>query len=241
MDSPPRPPSPSARGERPTLREVHCGDGRAWLEAATLGPSDAVVTSLPDVSELPDGDLETWRPWFIDTAQLACRAIHDESVIIFYQTDIKRDGRWIDKGFLVQLAAEQSGLSCLFHKVVCRVQPGTTTFGRPAYAHLLAFSRSLRLEVARSLPDVLPEMGFLPWSRAMGVEACAFVCRFLARETPARRVIDPFCGLGTMLAVANAHGFDAVGVEISKKRARRARRLALPLEGVPSEGEAARA
>ncbi len=222
------PPDSTPAADVPPSREVHCGDGRAWLEAAALGPADAVVTSLPDVSELPDPDLDAWRSWFVDTAALACRATHDESVIVFYQTDIKRDGCWVDKGFLVQLAADQSGLSCLFHKIVCRVSPGTTTFGRPAYAHLLAFSRTLRFDVARSMPDVLPETGHLPWSRAMGVEVCAFVCRFLARATSARRVIDPFCGLGTMLAVANAHGLDAVGVELSKKRARRARRLTLP-------------
>jgi tRNA G10 N-methylase Trm11 len=39
--------------------------------------------------------------------------------------------------------------------------------------------------------------------------------------------VDPFCGLGTMLAVANRRGLDAVGVELSAKRAERARALAL--------------
>jgi tRNA G10 N-methylase Trm11 len=38
-------------------------------------------------------------------------------------------------------------------------------------------------------------------------------------------VVDPFCGHGTILAVANEHGLDAVGVELSAKRARKARRL----------------
>jgi len=31
-----------------------------------------------------------------------------------------------------------------------------------------------------------------------------------------------------MLAVANAHGLDAVGIELSRQRAERARALALP-------------
>jgi tRNA G10 N-methylase Trm11 len=39
--------------------------------------------------------------------------------------------------------------------------------------------------------------------------------------------VDPFCGLGTVLAVANAMGLDGVGVEIVQKRARRARGLEL--------------
>ncbi|MEI8255492.1 MAG: SAM-dependent methyltransferase, partial [Deltaproteobacteria bacterium] len=42
-----------------------------------------------------------------------------------------------------------------------------------------------------------------------------------------RTVLDPFCGIGSMLAVANAHGMDAVGVELSAKRAARARTLTL--------------
>lgn len=222
---------------RAPRREVLAGDGRAWLESASLGPADAVVTSLPDVSELPVAGLEEWRSWFVDTASLACRAIHDDSVILFYQTDIKRDGRWIDKGYLVQSAADATGLSCLFHKVVCRAAPGTTTFGRPAFAHLLAFSRSLRFEPSQSLPDVVPSTGAMTWSRAMGVAACVLACRFLRRSTAATRVIDPFCGLGTILAVGNAFGFDALGVELSKKRARRARSLTIDVDAASGAGE----
>jgi hypothetical protein len=36
-------------------------------------------------------------------------------------------------------------------------------------------------------------------------------------------VVDPFCGRGTVLAVANAMGFDAIGVDLSAKRCRAAR------------------
>jgi tRNA G10 N-methylase Trm11 len=53
------------------------------------------------------------------------------------------------------------------------------------------------------------------------------VARFLLSDTGCRTVVDPFCGVGTMLAVANAHGLGAVGVELSPKRAERARRLVL--------------
>ena len=49
-------------------------------------------------------------------------------------------------------------------------------------------------------------------------------------QTQCRVVVDPFCGMGTMLAVANAHGLDAIGVELSQKRARRARNLTLTEE-----------
>ena len=47
----------------------------------------------------------------------------------------------------------------------------------------------------------------------------------LARCGPSQLVFDPFCGHGTVLAVANEMGLDAVGVEISRKRCRAALRL----------------
>ena len=65
----------------------------------------------------------------------------------------------------------------------------------------------------------------------MGLEACETTCRFLLEHTGCRTVVDPFCGLGTMLAVANARGLDAIGVELSKERASRAGRLELIGEG----------
>lgn len=210
-----------------SARQVHQGDGVGWLEQAELSPQHAVVTSLPDVSELPHLGFAGWREWFIATSALVCRQVSEGAVAVFYQTDIKREGRWIDKAFLVQLGAEAAGSHLLFHKVVCRAPAGTVTFGRPAYAHLLCFSRALLLEPGQSSMDVLPRMGEMPWARAMGVDACHAVARFLLARTPCRVVVDPFCGVGTMLAIANQHGLDAVGVELSLKRAERARTLVL--------------
>jgi hypothetical protein len=75
---------------------------------------------------------------------------------------------------------------------------------------------------------VLPSTGAMTWSRAMGVAACETAARFLLADTACRTVVDPFCGLGTMLAVANAHGLDAIGVERVARRVRKARALRLP-------------
>ena len=209
------------------MREVHCTDGVAFLAAQNFGPGVAVVTSMPDSSEVPALGFEGWRKWFIDTSALICRQLSDEGVAIFYQTDVKRDGRWVDKGFLVATGAQAAGSSCLWHKVVCRAPAGVITFGRPAYAHLQCFSRSKRLEKGQAFADVLPRLGQMTWARAMGVEACEAIAKFLVQHTATRTVVDPFCGLGTMLAVANNHGLDAVGVELSAKRAEKARQLQL--------------
>ena len=211
-------------------REVHCADAIAWLEghdAPLAGCS--FITSLPDVSELPHlGGVEGWSRWFTDAARLVLSRTPDEGVAIFFQSDVKKDGAWIDKGFLVsRAAADLSGFRTVFHKIVCRKPPGTLTHGRAAYSHLLAFSRGVKLDLARALPDVLPEAGPSPWTRGMGVEACRLACRFVRDSTATRTVIDPFCGLGSVLAVANDEGLDAVGVELSAKRARRAKTLTL--------------
>jgi len=206
-------------------RTIHTGDGPSWLREHPLAHDTAIVTSLPDHSELPELGIDGWTRWFVETAALACSSVADASVAIFFQSDVKHEGRWIDKGHLVHSGADAVGSRLLFHKVVCRKPPGVSTFGRPAWAHLLAFSRTLRLDPARATPDVLPRLGAMPWPRAMGVDVCTFVCRFLRAQTSCRTVVDPFCGLGTMLAVANLHGFDAMGVELSPKRAERARVL----------------
>ena len=215
---------PTVSGPR---REVSCGDGVAFLRGGGLPADHAVVTSLPDASELPALGFEGWRDWFVEASALACAAVADEAVAIFFQTDVKRDGRWVDKAHLVLSGADRAGSHLLWHKVVCRAPPGITTFGRPAFAHLLCLSRGLRLPPGRSSPDVLPRLGEMTWARAMGREACEAVARFLLADTGCRTVVDPFCGVGTMLAVANGHGLDAFGVELSPKRAERARRLVL--------------
>jgi hypothetical protein len=209
-------------------RVVHETDGVAWLAQATLPATHAIVTSLPDHSEVPAMGFAGWRTWFVDTAALACRQVADDAVVVFYQTDVKHDGRWIDKGFLVSLGAERAGSSLLWHRIVCRVPAGLVTFGRPAYAHMLCFSRSLRLAPGQAAADVLPQLGAMTWARAMGMDACDAIARFVLAHTACRTIVDPFCGVGTMLAVANAHGLDAVGVELSPRRARRARQLTLP-------------
>jgi hypothetical protein len=208
-------------------REVHHGDGVAWLEAAVLDGRHALVTSLPDHSELPALGVDAWRAWFTDTAELVCRKLADDAVAVFYQTDVKHEGTWIDKGYLVMRGAERAGSALLWHKIACRVPAGTVTFGRPAYAHVLCFSRRLRLAAAQSSADVMPRLGEMTWSRAMGVDVCTAIVAFLTQHTACRTVVDPFCGVGTMLAVANAAGLDAVGVELSRRRAERARRLVL--------------
>jgi hypothetical protein len=72
---------------------------------------------------------------------------------------------------------------------------------------------------------VLPEPGAMAWSRAMGTAACQLACRYLRDETSTRTVFDPFCGRGSVLAVASSLGFDVIGVDLSAKRCRATRAM----------------
>lgn len=225
-------------------RTVYCEDALAWLEARPALEGCSVVASLPDVSEFPSLTVPQWKGWFVGAAAKVLSRVPADGVAVFYQSDVKKDGAWVDKGYLVSKAAEAEGFDTLWHKVVCRRAPGTVTFGRPAYSHLLCFSRGLKADAARSTADVMPEAGEVTWTRGMGLHACMVACRFILEQTRTRTVVDPFCGHGTALAVANALGLDAVGVELSRKRARRARNLQaewtggrLVLTGAGGDGE----
>jgi hypothetical protein len=210
-------------------RLVHHTDALAWLRAQGPLAGASVITSLPDLGELPALSLAGWLRWFEDAAVLVMDSITDEGAAIFFQSDIRHAGAWVDKGHLVSRAAERAGMAPLFHKIVCRKPPGTVTFGRASYSHLLGFARKLRPCAGRGTADVLPDAGFMPATRSMGVNACVEACRFVRDETATRTVVDPFCGWGTVLAVANAMGMQAVGVELSARRCRRARSLEIDL------------
>jgi hypothetical protein len=209
-------------------RVVHCADALGFMAAHAAPANSSVVTSLPDVSEL-SFSLDDWKTWFVDAAKAVMRWVPSDGVAIFFQSDIRHNGVWVDKGYLVQRAAEDVGATLRWHRIVCRKAPGTRSLGRPSYSHLLCFGMGVGKKDSKVLPDVLPDVGDMPWSRAMGVEACRLACEYLLAETNTQTVIDPFCGKGTLLAVANAMGLDAIGVELSQKRCRAARNLVVSL------------
>ena len=208
------------------LREIHQADAIPWMRARGRIDGACAVTSLPDVSEV-NMALPVWRTWFLGAVTLVVEAVPDESAALFFQSDIKHDGAWIDKGAMVIRAAEDAGARVLFHKIVCRRPPGMLTYGRPGYTHLIAVSRAMKCPEVLPLPDIITDAGRQPWIRAMGVRAAAHAVRFAKEQVGAKVVFDPFCGVGTVPAVANALGLDAVGVELSRKRCELSRQLVI--------------
>lgn len=208
-------------------RTVHCADALVWLRENALPAGASIVTSLPDVVEFRHRDSERWHDWFVAAAEQVLRCTPPDGAAIFYQTDVKRDGRWVDKGTLVQRAAAATDRALLWHKIVCRAPAGTATFARPGFAHLLCFAERLRDASERATPDVLPELGTMTWPRAIGLAAARFAVAWLRDHAGARVIVDPFCGKGTVLAVANELGLDAIGVDTHAGRAEQARTLSL--------------
>jgi hypothetical protein len=208
-------------------RTVHTAEALAWLGANALPARAAVFTSLPDAVELSPSARDDWEPWFVRAAAATLRATPADGAAVFFQTDVKRDGRWIDKAFLLQLAAREAEVPLVWHKVCCRAPAGQATFGRVGYAHLLCFARELRDPIEGATADVLPELGVMTWPRAMGLAAARFAVGWLRERAQPSCLVDPFCGVGTALAVANAMGLDAIGVERNAGRAQQARELRL--------------
>jgi hypothetical protein len=208
-----------------STRSVFCEDAISWLESREIQTGCSLVTSMPDISEFPGYSLSDWKAWFVQTASLVLSRTCPQGVTIFYQSDIKVDGTWVDKGYLCQKAAEALGHELLWHKVICRSPAGIATFGRPAYSHMLCFSKELRVDISKSTADVIPDLGDKTWQRGMGLEACLMAAKFIHDQTPSKTLINPFCGEGSMLAAANFIGLEAIGIERSPKRAEKARVL----------------
>jgi hypothetical protein len=206
---------------------IHQGDALKWLEAQDILPGCSFITSLPDFSEFPKLSIEEWKIWWGKAAALIFARCAENGVVIFYQRDSKHNGTWIDKGYLCQKAAEAAGFVQLWHKIVARGGIGNPSFGRPGYSHLLCFSKNVRAAIPRSTADILPEAGPTTWTRGMGLKACEAACKFVLEQTETRTIVDPFCGHGTVLAVANQLGLDAIGVELGARRAERARELTI--------------
>jgi hypothetical protein len=207
-------------------RQVIKADALAWMDANSADPRASVITSLPDLSELTRFDLEGWRAFFVAAARRVIRWVPAEGITIFFQSDIRVEGALVDKSSLVVRAAEEERASLVWHKIVCRKPPGFLAFGRPGYSHMIAVTRGPIPPMRAPGPEVLPA-GEMPWSRAMGVNACHVACRYLLDNTATRVVVDPFCGRGTVLAVANSLGLDAIGVDVSERRCRAARAMEL--------------
>lgn len=116
----------------------------------------------------------------------------------------------------------------MWHKIVLISDANKRSSGRPAYSHLVCFRKGAPTAAYRSgryyIPDVF-DRGHMLWPKGIGLHCCLAGISFLYTMETVTTVVDPFCGVGTVLAMANVLHLDAVGVEISSKRCTKARGL----------------
>lgn len=202
-------------------RTVRCRDGLKFIQTAR--GVKALITSLPDAGEM-NWPLDDYQTWFSHAAALLMNAVVSDGVIIFYQTDRRHKGSLLSKAALLCNSASAQGLRLLWHKVVLQNNVGTISLFRPSYSHMMAFSKLLRS--GKPTPDVI-EAGKKVYKDGMGINAASVAVRFAKHHAKTSTIYDPFCGQGTVLAVANALGCDGIGCDIDQSRCNQARMLEL--------------
>ncbi len=201
------------------MKEIICADALKWMQSTNK--RGAIVTSLPDADEVglsPD----EWSKWFVRAVGLALDITPPKAPSIFYQTDRKTDGRVLSKAALLFEVAGSKGLRMLWHKIALRHDVGMKDLYRPGYTHMIAFSRAGTCGTAT--PDVF-ERGDMVYPNAMGLKAAQIAAQFAGACCDL--IIDPFCGQGTVPAVADALGFDAIGIDIDQKQCAKAEKLTI--------------
>lgn len=196
-----------------------CSDALPWLEENhNVG---SIVTSLPDAEEIGVG-IPEWALWFRRAAALCMMSASPDAVAVFYQTDRKCAGELHSKAALLFRAAEDAGVHAIWHKIILRRKPGATDIHRPGFTHMVAFTKGAKPGAAT--PDVI-ERGTMAYPNAMGVNAAKVALASAMRC--GLRVVDPFCGRGTVPKIADAMGMDAVGIDIDPQQISLASKLDL--------------
>lgn len=194
-------------------KTIICADALDWLGANHAG---AVVTSPPDAEEIGAG-LKEWEIWFAGALDACLVAA---PVAAFYVTDRKSDGALRSKAALVFDAATRARRSISWHKIALRRAIGRVDLHRPGFSHVIAVgARS-----GSATPDVF-ERGRTLYANGTGLVAARVMVEWAAKS--ARQIVDPFCGRGTIPAVAVALGFDAVGIDLDERQCEHARQLSL--------------
>jgi hypothetical protein len=225
--------------DRPSKTIVQ-GDALEWIAQYRPDPRHALVASIPDSSELPDPAFEPWKAWFSLVVRRVVEAADPASPVFFYQSDVRHAGTWVDKGHLVQRAAEEAGAALLAHRIVCRKPAGTAAFGRATYSHLLLFSRTLRTTRRFAYCDVLPDGGPAVWVRGLGLDTCEAIVAMIRQESACDTLVHLFCGKGLLLEVARERGLHAIGIDLSKRQCRQAQHFNLAKFRASLPGRAAR-
>jgi hypothetical protein len=203
------------------MRKVYCKDALIWLRDHKN--HKALLTSLPELEEMKM-TVKDYEVFFREAAGKCLDAVTDDGYCIFMQTDRKHHGL-IDKSYWLTDEALSRGFHTVWRKIALKRDVGKMDLFRPTYSYMLCFTK--RGNVGKLLPDVV-SAGETTYTHGFGLNA-VLLCVEYVKHAGATVVVDPFCGSGTTLAVANAAGLDAIGVEISPRLCEKAKSLRFSL------------
>lgn len=188
----------------------------------------SIVTSMPDMEETSH-TADAYPEWFFNAAIACFESTSQGHPTIFYQTDRLHKGKRISKAHILFDAAFEAGRRVVWHKIVLRRDPGKIDLRRPGYTHLLAFGDE-SVTAGKATPDVFDRGGVL-YPNGMGVTAATTALAMAERH--GLRVCDPFCGRGTVPALAEHMSFNRiVGVDIDPAQVAAAKATRLHRGGI---------
>lgn len=204
-----------------------------------IPPQAIVLTGIPDMCEVQNfaPTQEAWEAWFVKAVTAVLEALPPCGIAVLVQTDIRDAGRCqVSKlGLILRGAAEVPSARLLWHKVAHFGTVDESCLGAVKYSHMVCFQRSApgpaeaEPSPACGIPDVLwrglKPRGLKNAVRCFGVNMTRAVLLWASRQLGVDTVVDPFCGAGTVLAVGNALGLHAIGVDISQRRVKQASQL----------------
>jgi hypothetical protein len=202
------------------MKTVICADSFEWLPANRN--QGAIITSLPDASEIGIEDLNEYDKWVRRAAGECFLSASEGCPVIFVQTDRRKGGRQFSKANLLMNTAAEQGWFLVWHKIELSQEIGKSNLYRPTFRHMLCFGKG-KMSAGQATQDVIPPSKRL-YEMAFGFEAAMVCVEFCKRFT--NRVCDPFCGQGTVLHVSEEMGLHSVGVDIDPKVCKIARRFA---------------
>lgn len=201
-------------------REIRCADGLEWLRA---NPESCSIVTSPPLAHEMGWEMADWRLWYRHALSDCFAALAPAAPAIIYSTDQKHDGYLVSSFELMSLAASDCGFFLLWHKIVLRREPGGIDIHRPGFTHLCAWGDE-NCRPGKATADVI-RRGAAAYPNGMGLIPARLACSFAGPK--AKLLVDPFCGRGTVPAVAEALGFDALGLDIDPAQCESARALKL--------------
>jgi len=204
-------------------RKIIVADSMKWLALQKSQSIPNVITGICDMDEIGLTDINKYLDFFNRIAQLIFEKTNPNGYAIFIQTDRKIERSWIDKSLLLSTIAQKNGFKMVWHKIVLHRDVDATDLHRPGYAHMVCYTKNGTSGAAT--PDIIPVSQRL-YKNGTPVEAAVRAIEFVKRYTKSEPcVVDPFVGQGTIVAIANAYGLNAIGIDIDSQQARKAEDL----------------